>query len=79
MPAHTRNNWKAWNEERENFTARDTKGFTKDVAALEAHISKLIEVCPKDEAGWPRGTALEVIGDLQEDLETLRRYLAQLR
>lgn len=79
MPKNTRDLWKAWSEERASFAARDSTGFTQDVIALEAHIATLIQVCPKDAAGWPTRIALYTINNLQKDLETFTRYLDQLR
>jgi len=78
-PGHTKDDWKAWDKEKANFAARDTWGFAEDMNALRAHISKLIEVCPKDSAGWPVGAALNVINKLRNNLDTFNRYFDQLR
>lgn len=75
----TKDNWSNWNNEQHNFAHRDTEGFTKDLAALKAHISKLQEVCPKDKAGWPVGTALNVLDKLRKEHDRFQRYLDQLR
>jgi len=53
-----KDDWQAWHEERVRFKARETEGFTKDMDALKAHILTLLEVVPKDKAGWPVGQAL---------------------
>lgn len=71
--------WEQWNHERANFSGRDTEGFTKDLKALKNHIRKLQEVCPKDKAGWPVGTALKVLDKLRKEHDRLHKYLDQLR
>ena len=68
-------NWEGWNDERKHFQERDTEGFTKDLTALEAHIKKLTEVCPKDKAGWPVTTALLYIDRLTSAYNRFKRYL----
>ena len=75
----TKDDWELWHQERVNFAHRDTEGFTKDLSALKAHILKLQEVCPKDKAGWPVGTALILLGQLRKEHDRFQRYLDQLR
>lgn len=70
--------WGPWNEERAAFTSRDTQGFSKDLAALEAHIKKLQSICPKDKAGWPVGLALYHISKLTKQYNSIRNYLQSL-
>jgi len=79
MPKKTLDDWKPWHAEMEAFASRDTEGFVNDIHALKAHILKLQAVCPKDSAGWPVGTALRVIDNLQKQHNTFTRYLEQLR
>jgi len=79
MPILTEKDWKAWHEERERFKKRDTSGFLADIEALAQHILKLQEVCPRDAAGWPAGTALAALDKLKKDLDRFKRYLDQLR
>jgi len=71
----TKKDWVNWHEERERFSVRGTEGFTKDLEALEAHIKKLIEFAPKDDAGWPVLTALNALQDLKADHARFKRYL----
>ena len=68
--------WEPWHEEVKRYKAKQTEGLTRDMEALEAHIRKLREICPKDVAGWPHGTALSYLNRLQIDLDTARKYLA---
>lgn len=70
-----REEWNAWHEEREAFLARDSAGFTQDLKALEEHIKKLTEICPKDAAGWPVGTALNHIIKLTKGYNLFKEYL----
>lgn len=67
--------WTAWHEERKRFQARDTQGFTKDLKAFEQHIKNLTQVCPKDAAGWPVGTALYHLDILQKEYDRFKEYL----
>jgi len=71
----TKDDWTAWHEERGRFLARETKGFSKDLEALEQHIKNLTELAPKDKAGWPVVTALIAIGRLQKDYSRFKDYL----
>ncbi len=48
MPRITKDDWKAWSEERERFAKRETQGFAGDIKTLEQHIKTLREVCPKE-------------------------------
>lgn len=57
----TEEDWTAWNEERERFRKLGTQGWEQDMINLRVHIKRLIEVAPKDNAGWMNGQALEVI------------------
>ncbi len=47
-PEVTKDPWQPWHDEMKRYAARETVGITKNLAALEAHIKKLREVCPKD-------------------------------
>lgn len=67
--------WSIWDEERQAFAARDTEGFTKDLAALEAHIKVLREVCPKDKAGFPVMTAVFHIDWLTQECNRFKSYI----
>lgn len=67
--------WTDWKAERRRFTGRDTEGFTKDMAALEAHIKALTEVIPKDKAGFPDLTALFLIQTLTRDYNSFKDFL----
>ena len=78
MPRLTKDNWKAWNEERKSFAKREAQGFTAEIKALEQHIVKLREVCPKDFAGYPHTRALMVLSDLQQRVDEAKRYLASV-
>jgi len=67
--------WSKWHDERKRFLARDTEGFTKDLAALEAHIQALRAVCPKDEAGVPVTTAFFYLDRLTREYGRFKVYL----
>ena len=76
MPKPTRPDWTAWSKERREFAKREPQGFTAEIKALEQHIAKLREVCPKDTAGFPHMTALTELNKLQQRLDEAKRYLA---
>lgn len=79
MPRLTKDDWELWNKEREAFNSTETEGFTKDLAALEAHIRQLQKLAPKDSAGWPTANALRVIDQLQRDFGRIKTLVANLR
>lgn len=66
--------WQAWNEERERFRELETQGYEQDMATLEAHIKKLLEIAPKDKASWVNLNALDVITLLKRDLERAKIF-----
>jgi len=72
MPTYEQ--WKEWNAERESFRDIETLGWEADIARLEAHIKKLIEVAPKDKAGWMNLNALDVVNLLKKDLIKAKTY-----
>ncbi|GAJ17861.1 unnamed protein product, partial [marine sediment metagenome] len=76
MARITKDDWKAWNEERKQFTRREPQGFTAEIKALEQHIAKLREICPKDTAGYPHTRALMVLDELRQRVDEAKRYLA---
>ncbi len=76
MARTTKDDWKAWNEERKRFAKRESQGFTSDIKALELHIKTLREICPKDTAGYPHTKALLVLNQLQQRVDEAKRYLA---
>ncbi|MBA7523849.1 hypothetical protein ES705_15983 [subsurface metagenome] len=76
MTRITKENWKPWHEEIKRYANRDTEGLDKDTAALEAHIKKLREVCPKDSAQYPHTTALIYLNQLKNRLDEVKKYLA---
>jgi hypothetical protein len=76
MPKLTKDDWKAWEEEKKRFAKRETGGFTADLKALEQHIAKLREVAPKDKAGWPHNTALAYLNQLQMRLDGIKSYVS---
>ncbi len=78
MARITKDDWKAWNEEKKRFAKRETEGFTAEIKALEQHIKTLREVCPKDTAGYPHSTALWYLTGLQERVDEAKRYLASV-
>jgi len=78
MPRLTKDDWKAWNFEREQFAKRGAQGFTAEIKALEQHIAKLREICPKDTAGYPHTRALMVFNELQQRVDEAKRYLASV-
>ena len=78
MARTTKDDWKAWNEERKRFAKREAKGFTAEIEALELHIKTLREICPKDSAGYPHTTALIVLNELQQRVDAAKRYLAEV-
>jgi len=71
----TEQDWSEWHKERENFKKRDTEGFTKDMAALGAHIKALRDVCPKDKAGVPVTAAFLYLDEMVKDYNTFAEYL----
>jgi len=75
MPRLTKDNWKAWDEEKKRFAKRETGGFAADLKALEQHIAKLREVAPKDKAGWLHNTALTDLNQLQMKLDSIKSYV----
>lgn len=78
MARITKDDWKKWQEEREQFAKQETHGFTSDIKALEQHIAKLREVCPKDTAGYPHSTALYYLDELQQRVDAAKAYLASV-
>lgn len=58
--------WKPWNDEKKYFSSRRTKGHRQDLEALHRHIENLIEVAPKDSAGYPVLSTIEHIHHLRE-------------
>ncbi|GAI67271.1 unnamed protein product [marine sediment metagenome] len=76
MPRLTKDSWQPWHDEIKSFKARETEGLDKDMAALEAHIKKLREICPKDSAGYPNTRALAYLNKLQTRLDEVKSYLA---
>jgi len=73
MKMTERADWSKWNEELESFKDRNTEGFMKDLAALEAHIKKLRKVSPKDKIGFPHMNAFDDLTRLASDLEMAKR------
>ncbi|MBA7691169.1 hypothetical protein ES703_99709 [subsurface metagenome] len=78
MPRLTKDDWKAWNEERKRYAKREAQGFTAEIKALEQHIAKLREICPKDTAGYPQTRALMELDKLQRGLDEAKRYLVSV-
>ncbi len=70
--------WQPWRDEIERFKARETEGLDKELKALEAHIKKLREICPKDSAGCPTNRALDYLNKKQVRLNGVRSYLASV-
>jgi len=73
-----KDDWQPWNDEIRRYTARGTEGLNKDIEALEAHIKKLQEICPKDSAGCRSTEALTYLHSLQLRLDEVRDYLARV-
>ncbi len=78
MPRLTKDDWKAWDEERKQFAKREAQGFTAEIKTLEQHIAKLREICPKDTAGYPHTRALMELDKLQQRVDEANRYLASV-
>jgi len=78
MARTTKDDWKAWNEERKWFAKREAQGFTAEIKALEQHIAKLREICPKDTAGYPHTRALTELQKLQQRVNEAKAYLASV-
>ena len=78
MPRLTKDRWQPWHDEIKRFEARETEGLDKDLVALEAHIKKLREICPKDSAGYPTIRALTYLNKEQMRLNGVRSYLASV-
>ncbi len=76
MPRQRKDVWKAWHKEIRRYAHRETEGLTADIKALEQHIAKLREVCPKDSAEFPITTALIYLNRLQTRLDKVKGYLA---
>lgn len=72
MPKEAKADWTAWNEERRRFDALDSQGFEADTATLEAHIKTLIQLAPKDTAGWLDPRARTQVNRLMADLQLAR-------
>ena len=75
MPRLSKDDWKAWDEEKKRFANRETQGFTADIKALEQHIAKLREVAPKDKVGYCHTTALSYLSNLQMKLDSIKSYV----
>lgn len=75
MPKPTNADWAKWHAEIEHFHDRTSDGFAGDIIALETHIKKLVEICPKDAIDYPIWAAREYILQLQTALENAKRYL----
>ncbi len=71
----TEDDWKAWNEERQRFRELEPQGFEQDTASLEEHIRRLVEIAPKDKAGWMYGNALDIINLLQKQLNLAKAWM----
>jgi len=78
VPRITKDDWKAWNEEKKRFAKRETEGFTAEIKALEQHIKTLRDICPKDTAGYPHNRALMELNKLQQRVDEAKRYLASV-
>jgi len=78
MARHTKNDWQPWHDEIKRFGTRETEGLDKDLKALEAHIKKLREICPKDSAGYPTTRALTYLNKLQGHLDGVKSYLTSV-
>jgi len=76
MPRITRDKWQPWHDEIKRYAARESEGLDEDLKALEAHIKKLREICPKDSAGYPTTRALAHLNNLQMRLDGVKSYLA---
>lgn len=70
--------WQPWRDEIKRFEARKTEGLDKDLKALEAHIKKLQEICPKDSVGYPAVRALTYLNKWQMRLDEVRSYLTSV-
>lgn len=70
--------WEKWNEERQHFQELETLGWDADIAALEKHIQKLIEVAPKDKAGWLNVNALYVVDKLKTQLIQAKTWAGKM-
>lgn len=79
MVRKTKDDWKAWHEERERYANRQTEGLDADLKALEEHIAKLRKLAPKDGAGYPVTTALIYLAELQKELDGAKIYLGRVR
>ena len=78
MAALNNQDWKPWNEERKRFLERETQGYQEDIYALEQHIFKLLEVCPKDKTNFPHLSALDVINKLKVTLHQARAFFGEM-
>ncbi len=67
-------NWEPWHIERIRFQTRKAEGYLVDLKALEIHIKKLINLAPKDKAGWPVGRATILIDALKRDFERYQSW-----
>ena len=74
----TKDDWQAWNEERQRYLDLETQGWELDIANLEEHISKLQEVAPKDKAGWMNIHAIDAIDKLKADLIKAKTWAGQM-
>lgn len=72
-------NWSEWHEERKRFKERETEGFIKDIAALEAHLIKLRQVAPKDKAGVLHSNAWDYCNKLQKFHDKVMEYLENIK
>jgi hypothetical protein len=76
MTKPTETDRQPWHEEIKSYANRGTEGLSKDMAALEAHIKKLHEICPKDSTGFPHTAALIYLNRLQNRLDEVKQYLS---
>ncbi len=75
MTNHAKEDWRAWIKERRRFAKHETLGLAEDIEALNDHIAKLIELGPKDTAGYLNLKALQVINRLQLDVQLVMNYI----
>ena len=79
MSRLTKDDWAKWQDEVKAYASRDTQGFSADIKALDEHIGKLWEVCPKDKAGYPHTTSLIYLNRLQQRLDYAKKYLSGVK
>ena len=74
----TKEQWEEWNKERERYRELESQGYEQDIENLTAHIKKLLDIAPKDKAGWMNLNALDVVTQLRQKLLGAKTFFGNM-